>query len=704
MLIQSILWMAVLAETPTVDFDTDVIPRLTKSGCNAAACHGAAAGRGGFRLSLFGGDPAADYQSIVRAVGGRRINLARPADSLLLRKPTGELDHGGGLRFDGDSTTAKQIERWIDAGAPRSSERRLVKLQVTPMEASFKKLPDKIKLRVKATFRSGGKDTTKDVSHLAVYTALDKAAVTTGAKGQVRLRRPGQHHVIVQFLSQVKVVTLWSPIGKANTSKISSSGNWIDKKIDAVHVKLKLPAAAKAKPHALFRRVTLDLTGRLPSRQALNRYLNDKNSDRYIRYVNQLLNSEAFNDYWTFRFAKLLRIQSQPRDTKGAQTFHRWVRRQIKHRRGLQHIAMSLLTASGDSHQVGPANFYRVSRGPRKQAEFVSESLLGIRLRCANCHNHPLDRWTQDDYHGLAAIFSRIQQGRFIRVKARGSVIHPRTGTKAVPRIPGERFLKPAADQRKLFADWLTHRDNHYFAKAQTNRIWKALMGRGLFEPTDDLRDTNPATHPQLLKQLSRYFVESDYQIRKLIRLIVQSNAYQRSHDLDGASANTDKFYSRSIKRELQAEVLADAISDVTGVSEPYPQQPVGTRAVQLFDAKTRSLTLDILGRCSAMGSCESGNAGGTGLAQRLHLINGALLNRRITRPKGRLQKRIRSGATTKQIVQEFYERALTRKPTKAETAFWNKELNVSDLTERRKRLEDFLWSLLTSSEFRMNR
>jgi len=691
----------VLGEAPAVDFDTDIVPRLTKAGCNAAACHGAAAGRGGFRLSLFGGDPASDYHSIVRQLEGRRVNLRTPSQSLLLLKPTGQLDHAGGLRFDSDGATAKRIESWIRAGTPRGRRRRLKSLAIAPVEKTFGSLPATLQIRVRATFADGGQDRAQDVTKLAVYTALDTAAVKVSSSGQVKLLRPGQHHVMVQFLDRVDVVTLWSPLGKAKNAPAVST-NWIDKAINGTLRRLRLPIAPRAQPTTSLRRVTLDLTGRLPKPKSVAKFINNKDPNRYSLYIDSLLRSDAFNDYWTLRFAKLLRIQSQPRDRQGARTFHRWVKKQLRDRRGLDEMATALLTASGDSHQVGPANFYRVSRGARKQAEFVSEALMGVRLRCANCHNHPLDRWTQDDYHGLAAIFSRIQQGRIVSVLSSGSVIHPRTGENAQPRIPGNRFLAKTDDARAALARWMTDPKNPYFAKAQTNRIWKALMGRGLYEPTDDLRATNPPTHPKLLNGLSQYFAKQGFNIRKLIRLIVMSESYRR-RERGPRNPKDAKYYSYSLRRPLPAEVLADAISDVTGIPQQYGSEPLGTRAVQLFDSKIPSLSLDILGRCSRSGSCEGEGTSGVGLAQRLHLINGPLLNRRIIHPTGRLQKLIAAGGSTAAIVDEFYRRALSRRPTSSERDFWTKELGTTNRQERRKRLEDFAWSLLTSRGFRTN-
>jgi hypothetical protein len=327
---------------------------------------------------------------------------------------------------------------------------------------------------------------------------------------------------------------------------------------------------------------------------------------------------------------------------------------------------------------------------------------MGVRLSCANCHNHPLDRWTQDDYHGLAAIFARIERGRQVRVTTRGEVIHPVTGEAAVARVPGERFLVGEADARRELAEWLTSDSNPYFSRAIVNRIWKALMGRGFVEPSDDLRATNPATHPELLDRLATEFAANGYSFRHAIRTIVNSAAYARSNRPTSDNFADDQFYSHALSTGLEAEVLADAIADVTGIAEPYGDQPLGTRAITLY-TPPESEALEILGRCDRTDSCETSESSTVGLTTKLHLLNGPLLNRRLRDEQGRLTQLVGSGASTERIMEEFYIAALSRFPGDNERSYWLGQLEGGQTELDRAALEDFVWGLLNSQEFFTN-
>jgi hypothetical protein len=368
----------------------------------------------------------------------------------------------------------------------------------------------------------------------------------------------------------------------------------------------------------------------------------------------------------------------------------------------MDEVARALLTAVGDSHVVGPANFARTVGDARGQAELVSQVFLGVRLQCANCHNHPLDRWTQDDYHGLAAVFARLERGRVVKVAPRGAVTNPRTGEPALPRIPGVRDLEAGADGRDGFTRWLTAPENPYFARAIVNRLWRALFGRGLVEPADDLRDTNPATHPELLDRLAADFVRHGHDLRHTLRLIALSKTYGRSGATNAVNRADDRFYSHAYRRPLEPEVLADALADVTGVSDRYGNEPAGTRAVALIDPRTPAPSLDILGRCSRQASCEGATEGG-GLPAKLHELNGELINRKLAAPDGRLHRLIAAGEPDDAIVADFYLRALGRPPTGAERDYWRQRLAEAGKAERTALLEDAVWSLLNCSAFSTN-
>ncbi len=683
----------------TVDFDNEVIPVLTKAGCNTGACHGAAVGRGGFKLSLYGGDPDVDFRSIVLDLEGRRVNLARADESLIAMKATESIEHGGGYRLEHGGAGAELLLKWVRQGTPRPQTKRLVQFVVSPQRHAADRLGSTLQLAATAKFSDGS---AVDVTQWTVFAAEDSSAVVIDPVTAIAtLQRRGRNIIVARYLDRVVPIEVIVPLSDKPVDLLDQPRhNFIDSHVLALLETLRLPVSPAADDASFLRRVTLDLTGRLPTveKQSSSAQLHDPS--RREALIDELLDSEEFNEYWTWQLAKLLRIRSQPEDTAGALTYHRWLQKQVAEAVPYDKFAREILMATGDTHQVGPANFYRTVGGARDQAEFASELFMGSRLRCANCHNHPLDRWTQDDYHGLAAIFAKVQRGRVITVNKRGEVAHPRTGEAAIPRIPGEKFLTASSDGKEAFAIWLTQPENPFFAKAIVNRLWKSMLGRGLVESPDDFRATNPATHPALLDELAADFVAHGYDLRHTLRRIATSATYGRSsapHDGNGAD---DRYYSHAITKPLAPEVLADLISDVIGVPDQYGDQPSGTRAIGLFDTKISSEALDILGRCSRLESCESSSSATGGLPRTLHMFNGNLLNQRITDPRGRLAGLIAAERTPEQIVVAFYARALARLPTDQEREYWSRQMAASESTpQRHDVLEDFVWSLLTCRE-----
>lgn len=698
-------WLTIVdsALASSVDFDTQIMPLLTKAGCNTGACHGAAIGRGGFHLSLFGSDPAADFQAITQEREGRRVNLTHPERSLVLRKPIADLDHGGDQRFAHDSPSAQLLRQWLHDGAPRLQQRRLVDVRVTPEGYAARQPGDELTVAVTATFDDG---TRVDVTPWAVLTAEDAASLEVIASGSVRVLRRGPHLLLVRYLDRIVPVRVVLPYGdppaEANHSGSPAS---IDEFIEEQLHALGLPASPAADDLTFLRRVTLDLTGRLPTPRGAEAFLQETSIDKRAAVVDALMSSDEFALYWTYEFAKLLRLRPLGADTQVAVAFHEWLRAQWDRQTPYDELARALLLASGDSHEPGPAGFHRFVAGPREQAEFVSELFLGVRLRCANCHDHPLDRWTQDDYHGLAAVFAGVQRGREVTTAEAGDVIHPRTQEPAVPRLPGDRFLPDAADRVDELSAWLTSAENSYFARSIVNRLWRHLMGRGLVEPVDDLRATNPGTHPDLLAWLAEDFTRHDYSVRHTLRRIVLSRAYQRSGQPTEGNLVDERYSARFVPKPLPAEVLADAVADVTGVPFVYGGLPEGTRAIALLDPRIAARSLDLLGRCDREGACEvsAGGGSGGGVAVKLHLLNGEFLNAAIVAAEGRLSRRLASGTGRDDLIEEFYLRALTRHPTPAERTYWQDALTAATADEQRALTEDFLWSLLSSSEFMTN-
>jgi hypothetical protein len=686
-------------------FDTEILPVLTRAGCNAGACHGAAKGRGGFRLSLWGSDPAADYAAIVQDREGRRINLTKPARSLVLAKPTGMLEHGGDVPLD--AAGAKMLFDWIAAGAQRGAPRRLTHFEVTPSAAVVQQTGAVLPLRATARFDNGP---AQNVTLWTVMTSADPSALAIDSEThEATVLRRGRHTAIARFLDRVVPLSVTLPFSDEAVDHTGElRANFIDDEIlDALET-LRLPVSPRADDRMFFRRVWLDLAGRLPPPDELAAFVADAAPDKHARAVDELLASDAFVEYWTLRLGRWLHAASLPVDTTGVETYRRWLAEQLAGGVGFDEIARQLLTATGDSHQVGAANFARSAGDARAQAELVGYAFMGSRIGCANCHNHPLDHWTQDDYHGLAAVFARLERGRMVKVAARGAVTNPRTAEPAVPRIPGVRDLDADTDNRAAFAEWIAAGDNPYFARATVNRLWRALFGRGLVEPVDDLRATNPATHPELLHRLAADFVASGFDLRHTLRLLATSETYRRSGAVLPGNAIDDRFYSHSYARPVEPEVALDMIADVTGVADQFERHPQGTRAVALFDPHSPAPALDILGRCVRDASCDTEMAG-SGLPARLHLLNGGLVNGKIAASEGRLHKLMAAGASDNAIIEEFYVRALSRPPSETELKYWlDAAANAVQSGEamegaRSQFLEDFVWSLLNSREFRMN-
>lgn len=693
-----------------VDFENDLIPIFTKFGCNAGACHGSAAGRGELNLSLFGGNPQADYQAIVRQFSGRRINLIYPDESLVILKPTAQTKHGGGQVLNENEKAVELLLNWIKQGGRFETQRELDRVEIIPKKQIIQDLESSIQLRSIAHFSDG---TTKDVTRWTVFIPEDTSAIEIDTATSIaKMLRPGRHIILARYLTEVVPIEFIAPL---NTNLIDnrnldvSSSQIGDTVIDGEILKLlsilRLPISPTVDDATFLRRVTLDLTGRLPVSDQVIAFLANKDTTKRETLVDTLLQSEEFNEYWTLQLAKLLRIGGQNGNSQGTLVYHRWLEKQIQDSIGYDQIARSIILAIGDSHQVGPVNFYRTNRSAGEQAEFMSELFMGARLRCANCHNHPLDKWTQDDYHGLTAILAKIDGNeQVVKIKQKAEVIHPATRETAIPRIPGDRYLASNVDGRTELVDWLTDADNSYFAKAFVNRLWKAMMGRGLVEPVDDFRSTNPATHPELLTDLAKDFVINGYDLRHTLKRIAMSDAYARSANTLAENVNDDRFYSHALKKPLSPEVLADAISDVLNVPDLYGDEPEGTRAVALIDPDTQSEALDILGRCVRESSCETANASTDGLKRKLHLFNGELLNARIGVIGGRLDKLIESDKLPMEIVDAFYLAALSRHPTETERVFWKQHIDAyASAASQQRVLEDMVWSLLTCNEFVMN-
>jgi hypothetical protein len=678
------------AAEPSWNFATQILPILTKSGCNTGACHGAATGQGGFSLSLLGYDAEHDHAVITRELAGRRVDLADPARSLLLRKATRTIKHKGGRKVALDSANYATLRQWIADGAPAGAANLAVtSLNVVPSDLLLKEPGDSMPLRIIAQYSDGAHS---DVTSLALYDSQDDAVAEVSDAGVVKMLRRGAGAVMIRFGGQVAAVRVAVPFQADETALEFTPANFIDEHVAAELRRLHLPASLFSSASTFLRRVHLDVAGRLPTEAEARAFLaKPDTTGAREAVIKRLIGSEEFADLWTMRLADVLLISSKKQGPEGAQVYHDWLREQIGRNVPMNDVVKALLTAQGDSTRDGPANFYRLSTDPRDMGEFVSRSLFGVRLACARCHHHPFDRWSMEDYYSFAGWFTQTSfEGSRIVLKDRGEVEHPKTRKPMLPRTLGESALADLPfDRRTLFADWAVAGDNPFFARTLVNRVWKHLMGRGLVEPVDDLRASNPASMPALLDALAADFVKHDYDLRHLVRVIVTSRAYQLSSTSSGANRLDDRFCSHTRVKPLTGPVLVDTLSQAMG-SRFVPGE---VRAVQMHDPSVESYTLDVLGRCPRTDECGNTALFGGGMSQALHLLNGEDFNRSL-----RKSVALRKNDDVATMIESFYLRSLSRMPTDEERAHWLAQ--AAKGKDPAAFGEDLLWALLNSREF----
>jgi hypothetical protein len=702
-LLALLLWalsLPALAE-PT-PFATGILPILTKAGCNTGGCHGAATGQGGFRLSLLGYDPEADYLRITRELAGRRIDLDRPDESLFLRKPARQLDHEGGRRLPLDSEEYRTVRDWIAAGAPRGpADLRVDAIEVLPNDLFLQATGESTPLQVTARLSDGQR---QDVTRLALYTSNDDAIADVSKQGVITSRSPGLTSIMIRYSGQVNAARVAIPYASPLPNRSRSSDHVIDVHIDDELHRLRLDPSPRASAATFLRRVSLDLIGRLPSPEEARDFQSSPDSpERRRQWIDALLERPEWADYWTLQLADLLLLGGKGSNDTATRRYHAWLRDQVASHTPLDQLVRSLLTAVGNIQEVGPANFLTLANDPRDLSEHVGRMFLGTRVACARCHTHPSDRWTQEDYHGFAAYFARIgRSGDLIQLVQRGEVDHPKTGRPVEPKPLGASRPTPAnptADRRLELADWLTSGENPLFARSLVNRVWKHCFGRGLVEPVDDLRPTNPATHPALLDALARDFVAHGFDLRHLLRTITTSETYQRTSAATPSNRLDDRLFSHAYARELPAPVFLDAVVQVTEVPHRFEDQPDDLRAVQLVGPRVPSASLDVLGRCQRERPCDTPGQGGGGLARTLHLIQGSTLQDKLS--GGIVDRLLSTHSSDAAIVAEVYLRALTRAPQPEETTEWTSLLGAA--ADRRAAVQDLLWALLNSREFGFN-
>ncbi len=705
-----------------ISFRNQVIPVLTKAGCNSGACHGAAAGKNGFGLTLRGYDPVADYETITRQAGGRRVNKIEPAKSLILLKPTEIVPHMGGTRFKVGSPEYDIISGWIAAGiaGPRDSDPRLKSLEVSPNDQTLR-AGATIPLRVTARFTDGS---TADVTRWAKYGSADETVAHVEDDGQVSIKGPGETAVSVSFLTGVALARVRSPypvsIPDAAYAPPAGAGT-IDDLVLAKLRELHIAPAQVCSDSEFIRRAYLDAAGILPSRAEVEAFLADTAPNKRVTLVDRLLERDEFVDYWAYKWSDVLLVSSRALGKNNVRDFYGWIRAAVKSNTPWDKLVYALTTAVGRTDENGAANYYLIHRSPIDLAENYTQAFLGLTLTCARCHNHPMEKWTQVDYYGFANLFARVSvkedasmAGKFdtatVFSTPDGDLLHPRLGVPMAPRaLDGKPLpVRSVEDRREYLARWTTSPANTLFSRAIVNRVWANFFGRGLVHPVDDLRFTNPASNEPLFAAVTQQFVREGFDVKALIRHIMTSAAYQRAAATTEQNAKDDRFYSHYLIRRLPAEVILDAFSQVTGVPQTFTGFSTGTRALQLPDTRVDSYFLNVFGRPERVITSAAERMQDPTLPQALHAINGETLNAKLRADDGVIAKLVREGKSDGDLIDELYFTALSRPASRTEregllARLASGPIAGTDEASRRARLEDLAWAILTSREFLFN-
>jgi hypothetical protein len=704
------------ADVP-VSFATEVVPILTKNGCNSGGCHGAALGRGGFRLSLFGFDPAFDHDQIVKSNEGRRVVVSDPERSIVLAKPALVMEHGGGEKLKLNGRDYARLRQWLEDGAPGPDAKRdaeVAKLEVFPPKRVM--VPgEQQQLAVTAVWTDGRRE---DVTATAQFDALNDSVAAVTAAGVVTAKKAGETHVMIRFGGQAEVAQVTLPFAKIEKYPDVPANNFIDQKLLAKWKDLGLTPSPLCDDDDFLRRLYLDAIGTLPTPDEVRAFLADTDPKKRAKAIDKVLDRGEFTDWWALKWGDLLRINRTALQEKGMWSFHNWVRSQVRDNVPADVFVREVVTAEGSTFLDGPANYFRIGRGADEWAETTAQLFLGIRIGCAKCHHHPFEKWSQDDYYGLTAFFTRIgtknsqEFGLFgaetvVFIRPTGEATHPRKRGVVKP-LPLDADPKQSwddeFDRRKRLADWLTAPDNKMFARNLANRFWGYTMGRGLVEPLDDMRATNPATNPELLDALADDLVRAKFDVKHLLRTIFNSQAYQLSAtptDGNKIDAANTHFTHRTVRR-LSAEQLADAVDFATGTREKYAGLPLGTRAIQLPDSEVKSYLMDTFGRPPRQVLCECERTGVPNIAQAMHLLNGTTLNAKIADKSGRVEKLLADKVPLPKAVEDLYLSTWSRPPTADEAR--KAEGWVKSAPSVREGLQDLLWVLTNSREFLFNR
>ena len=715
-------------------FRNHVLPVLAKTGCNMGACHGALAGKGGFRLSLRGYDPVTDYFNIVKQDRGRRVEFSEPARSLFLTKPSGGIPHKGGLRFETDSLEYQILSEWIAKGAapPQDDDPRLKQLEVFPARVKLQ-MGQQQQILVRATFTDGR---TEDVTRWVKWTSTNETVCRINDAGLVEVLGPGEGAISAWYSSQIVLARVTVPYANQVPEEVYASikgKNFIDEHITAQLKRLNLPPSPPCSDSEFIRRAFLDTIGVLPTPDEVRQFIASSDENKRDQLIESLLSRPEFVDYWTYKWSDILMLNGTLLRPDALKAYYTWIRSHVEKNTPWDAFVREILTATGGSLDNGATNFYALNQTPEDMTENACQSFLGLSIGCAKCHNHPLEKWTNDQYYAMANLFSRVRAkgwggeprngdgARTLYVVETGELVQPRTGKPQPPApLDGEPVAADSkVDRREVLAAWMTSAENPYFARSITNRVWANFFGVGLIDAEDDMRVSNPASNEELLSATAKFLVDNKFDLKPLMRSILQSAAYQRSSLPSEGNKTEFRFYSRYYPKRLMAEVLHDAIVQVTDVPTKFDNiafpgadkqattfYPIGTRAVQLYDSAVESYFLETFGRNPRNIVCECERSAEPSMVQVLHISNGDTINAKLKSTVGRVQTLVKlreQGLSDGGLVEEVFLRSLSRYPTSAEREQTLEIIRETPQSDQRQVVEDLFWALISSREFLFN-
>lgn len=707
--------LPVLVEQATVErpisFDLDVMPVFMKAGCNAGSCHGSSRGKDGFRLSLFGFDPDGDYFRLTRESIGRRINLAIPEESLMIEKALGRVPHGGGERFKTNSPLYQTLLRWLAASVPKDGTNvpKVIDVEFMPKLGVLDGSNSTQRVTVRATYSDG---TDRDVTSLAAFFSNNEPVARVSDDGVVIAGQRGEAYITARFETHtVGAQMLVVPKGSQFTWPEVPENNYIDRLVDAKLKKLRVTPSDVCDDATFIRRAYIDITGTLPGPQEVRDFMAQMSTGKRADLIDQLLDRKEFADLWVMKFAELLQIRSNNDQFtyKPALLYYNWLQDKFAKNTPVDQIVKDLLTADGSNFQNPAASYFQTERDTLKTAENVAQVFLGMRIQCAQCHNHPFDRWTMNDYYGFAAFFPQVSRKQgddpretIIYARADGEVKHPVTKQTMAPKFLGGDVpaIGKGEDRREVLASWLASTNNPYFAKNMANVVWAHFLGKGIIDPVDDVRVSNPAINPELLEALGRAFMDYKYDFKKLVRDICNSRTYQLSTHANESNALDDRNFSHAMIRRMRAEVLLDVINEVTESTDKFQGLPRGARAVEIADGNVNNYFLTTFGRATRGTVCSCEVRTEPNLSQALHLLNGEATQGKISNG-GAIKKLLKRDKDSGKVIEELYLRCFARPPTSKELAKLN--AHFGDGKPDEQVLTDIFWALLNSKEFIFN-